>query len=413
MNRWTKPYGTVQISASPAGRRAAISAVSVKTALSLISETLVAKKYIQLSPHKLSPSLQTSMDFIPSQPLVVDNKKIKRRKDKSAEKNNKKRKRKTDEDSGDAAPAPAKKRRPLDRTDPSSVKDVPAVQLDAIDESPFYEKTYSLYLPISPISYHYPLSGLCAEHLSPLILKYYPPFHGVVLSYGNAKFTAQPQGIPENEKPSPILARSVDEYAASFVWITADFLIFSPKRGNSIEGLINIQNQGNLGLLCWGFFNVHIERKRLPKDWTWVSCTSQSHSANNHEINRSIYDAENQREEEQRRTNSVGVEEGYFQDGNGTRVEGLVHFWVKDVESSRGLDRENNFVSIKGTMLSAEEEHALEKHEAARRDGKVGRVLRGWDEEERVMSGSLNENSVGDLMDIDRIAQSRHDSIAI
>lgn len=324
----------------------------------------------------------------------MDIRRIERQNDKSFWMNSKKRKRKTAEDSGDAAPAPAKKRRSVDHTDPSKIKDVPLSEpSDTIDGSPFYEKTYSLYLPISPISYHYPLSGLCAEHLSPLLLKYYPPFQGVLLSYGNVRFTEQSQEIFENEKPSPVLARSVDEYAASFVWITADFLIFSPKRGTSIEGWINIQNQGNLGLLCWGFFNVHIERKRLPKDWTWVSYTTQSHSARNHETSSLVYDAESEREEEQQRTNSIGAEEGYFRDGGGKKVEGLVRFWVKDVESSRGLDRENNFVSIKGTMLSAKEEHVLEKHEAARGNSKIRKNSRGQDEEEHSMS--IRRNNAG------------------
>lgn len=355
------------------------------------------------------------MDFTPSQPIIEGNHTLKKQKDKSVGGNIKKRKRKskTDEDSEDAAPGPAKKRRPLARAGLSTVKDIPAVQVDLTDETSFYEKTYSLYLPISPISYHYPLSGLCAEHLSPLLLKYYPPFHGVVLSYSNAKLTADPDGIPENESPSPILARSVDEYAASFVWITADFLIFSPKRGNYIEGWINIQNQGNLGLLCWNFFNVHIERKRLPKDWTWVSCTSQSRLLKGQKPNGSSYGVESQREWEQHRTNGVGDGEGYFQDGNGKRVEGLIRFWVKDVESSCGLDRENNFVSIKGTMLSAEDEQALEKQEAARSNAMVERAMRQRDEEGYSMNGILNENNVGDMMDIDPAAQSKYDNITI
>ena len=334
------------------------------------------------------------MKLTDSRSLSMENGRTERQNDKTNRTSNKKRKHKTAEDSDDAAPAPAKKLRSVNQTDPATIKDVPAPHSDSNHESPFYEKTYSLYLPISPISYHYPLSGLCAEHLSPLILKYYPPFHGVVLSYGDVRFTAQPQKVSENEneKPAPILARSVDEYAASFAWITADFLIFSPKRGNYIEGWINIQNQGNLGLLCWGFFNVHIERKRLPKDWTWVSCTTQSHSARNNERNHLI-DVEESQRDEQHRTDSVDVEEGYFQDGNGKRVEGLVRFWVEDVESSRGLDRENNFVSIKGTMLSTEEEHARTKYEAARDKRKVRNKLMGQDEVKR--SASISKKRVG------------------
>lgn len=375
----------------------------------------MAKNIQIVSTQKFPNFLGISMDLTPPQSIIEENYKIKRQKDENVGGNIKKRKRKskTDEDSDGTAPGPAKKRRPLARTDPSTVKEIPAVQVNLTDESPFYEKKYSLYLPISPISYHYPLSGLCAEHLSPLILKYYPPFHGVVLSYSNAKLTAYPECIPENESPGPILARSVDEYAASFVWLTADFLIFSPKRGNYMEGWLNIQNQGNLGLLCWNFFNVHIERKRLPKDWTWVSCTSQSRLAKGQKPNGAAYGVESQREWELHQMNDVGQGEGYFQDGNGKRVEGLIRFWVKDIESSRGLDRENNFVSIRGTMLSAEDEQALEQHDAARLNGKVGRAMRQRDEEDYSMNGIWNGNSVGDLMDIDRAAQSKYDNIPI
>ena len=348
-----------------------------------------------------------SLEYSPP-PSVVETDELKRKKSKGIERSTRKRKRRTDEDQRHPPPLPAKKRRSLDdRADPAPLTDESSVRPAAVDESPFYEKSYSLYLPISPISYHYPLSGLCAEHLSPLILKYCPLFHGVVLSYSNVRFTAQSQGIPGEEKPGHILAKSVDEYAASYVWITADFLIFAPKRGNSIEGWINIQNQGNLGLLCWNFFNVHIERKRLPKDWTWVSCKSQNPSRRNDQINGLAYDVKSQGGEEQSRTNGVAAGEGYFQDGNGKRVEGLIRFWVTDVESSKGLDREHSFVSIKGTMLSPEEEQALEKHEAARLNGKLGRVVRQRDEEEQAMSGGLNGNSVDNLMDIDLSAQSR------
>jgi DNA-directed RNA polymerase I subunit RPA43 len=322
----------------------------------------------------------------------MENDTAKKNKDRNIEHHTKKRKRKTDEDSGHIA---AKKRRSLAQTHPATVKDVPNIQLEDVNLSPFYEKIYSLYLPISPISYQYPLSGICAEHLSPLILKYYPPFHGVVLSYSNAKLSAHSEYTLENEKPGPVLARSVDEYAASFVWITAHFLIFSPTRGNSIEGWINIQNQGNLGLLCWNFFNVHIERKRLPKDWTWVSGTAQTRSGRNHDIDKSAPGSEGDC------TNRIGIGEGYFQDGKGTRVEGLIRFQVRDVESSRSLDRENTYLSINGTMLKPEEELALQKHEA-------GRLERST---KRLMKGVVNGSRVGDLVDIDRPTQLNHDSV--
>jgi DNA-directed RNA polymerase I subunit RPA43 len=342
----------------------------------------------------------------------LDTEKIKKIKHKSDGKSNRKRTRETDEDLANTTPVPAKKHRPLDGTGQSTMEDGPAVQLDDIDDSPFYEITYSLYLPISPISYDFPLAGLCAEHLSPLILKYYTPFHGLILSYSNARLTADPDSISENEEPSLVLAKSVDEYAASFVWITADFLVFSPKRGNTIEGWINIQNQGNLGLLCWNFFNVHIERKRLPKDWTWVGYTPQSRPVNDNNVNGSGYGTEGQREEQSDGKKGVSVGEGYFQDANGKRVEGLLRFRVMDVENSGGLDRENNFVSIKGTMLTAEEEQALEEHGALRPDSQGRKIVRKPNGEKHSMRGPLKGANVGDPMDINASPQSKHDSIA-
>ncbi|PBP25479.1 RNA polymerase Rpb7-like domain-containing protein [Diplocarpon rosae] len=72
--------------------------------------------------------------------------------------------------------------------------------------SPFHLQTSSLYLPLAPVSQKFPLEGICAEHLSPLLLTYYPPFKG---------------------------------------------------------------NEGHLGLVCWNLFNASIERKRLPSNWEW------------------------------------------------------------------------------------------------------------------------------------------------
>ncbi|KAH8687894.1 hypothetical protein BGZ60DRAFT_394761, partial [Tricladium varicosporioides] len=60
------------------------------------------------------------------------------------------------------------------------------------DSSPFHIQTSSLYLPLAPISQSYPLEGLCAEHLSPLLLTYYPPFEGILLSYHNPRMSEAP-----------------------------------------------------------------------------------------------------------------------------------------------------------------------------------------------------------------------------
>jgi DNA-directed RNA polymerase I subunit RPA43 len=201
---------------------------------------------------------------------------------------------------------------------------------------PFQIQTSSFYLPLSPISQRQPLEGICAEHLSPLILTYYPPLGGVVISYHNVRLSEQPFGDDGNS----ILFQCIDEYAATFAWVTADFLIFKPRRSGHLEGYVNLQNEDHLGLVCWNLFNASIERHRLPKDWQWVSnATAELQGDLRHRAD--------------------GV--GYYKDQNGDRIAGLVKFRVKSVESSH--DRERGFLSIEGTMLDESDEQELLERE--------------------------------------------------
>ncbi|KAI9777526.1 MAG: hypothetical protein M1839_008820 [Geoglossum umbratile] len=200
---------------------------------------------------------------------------------------------------------------------------------------PFYLQKSSLYLPLSPISYSYPLQGICAEHLSPLILTYYPPFHGVIISYSNPTLSENPPRDSDDTK-GPVLAKSVDEYAASFVWVTADFLIFKPQRNQWIQGWVNLQSEGHIGLVCWNLFNASIERKRLPKEWKWVGGKAKRRA-----------DSENGTDE------GDGEAEGYYVDGSGEKVEGLVEFKVRDCETVR--ERDKGFLSIVGTLRGGDE----------------------------------------------------------
>lgn len=246
------------------------------------------------------------------------------------------------------------KRRLKDRP---KAKDTISTPPNALEESPFYEQTYSLFLPLSPISYQHPLQGLCAEHLSPLILVYYPPFHGVVLSYRNTRLSAEPPKDPNIEISAPVLAKSVDEYAVSFVWITADFLIFRPRKHNPIEGWVNLQNKGNLGLVYLNFFNVSIEGRRLPKAWTWVP-----EGIARQGMRRLGLESDRKGEEHEGQHDGDTAGAGYFIDGDGEKVEGLVRLRVTNVETSRSAGQENGFI-IEGTMLSDKEEKELREQE--------------------------------------------------
>ena len=217
-------------------------------------------------------------------------------------------------------------------------------------KTPFHLQTFSLYLPLSPICQNYPLQGLCAEHLSPLILTYYPPFRGVILSYSNARLSEAPQGYTGDEEHGKVLAKSVAEYAASFVWITAEFLIFKPKKGGYIEGWINLQNESHLGLVCWNLFNASIEKQRLPKSWRWVPAGVDSRAKSTARLKNSQDDPSSEGEQNDTSTSKVN---------RAQEDEGYLRFRVKDVDTSLSTDKEKSFLSIEGTLLSEGEEKAL------------------------------------------------------
>jgi DNA-directed RNA polymerase I subunit RPA43 len=237
---------------------------------------------------------------------------------------------------------------------PESIPDPESDEKPAQEISPFHIQTSSLYLPLAAVSQKFPLEGICAEHISPLMLTYYPPFEGVLLSYSNPRLSEKPFG---NDGKTTLM-KSIDEYAVSWTWVTAEFLLFKPEKGAWLEGFVNLQNEGHLGLVCWNLFNASIQRNRLPKDWKWVGVESELVGEGEDEVY-----AEN------------GL--GYYVDDKGNKVEGNVRFRIRDTESSH--DRERGFLSIAGTMLSERKETELTQSENDINGGRAnaGRLLGG------------------------------------
>ena len=217
---------------------------------------------------------------------------------------------------------------------------------DSTGCSPFYIQSASVYLSIPPISLQYATQGLCSEVLSSLILKYYPPLRGVILAYSNVKISEDP-GHPTDNRP--FLAISVHEYAASFIWTTADFLVFRPRKGDHVEGWINLQNEGHIGLICWNLFNVRIGRACLPASWKWIEPTMRKP--------RSKAKLKHDGIDSQFSTNGAMEAgdnpdyQGHYEDENGTPVSGKISFTVEDVEASSSGDHERSYLIVEGTML--------------------------------------------------------------
>ncbi|KAI4171966.1 MAG: hypothetical protein LQ343_003875 [Gyalolechia ehrenbergii] len=302
-------------------------------------------------------------------------------------KRSKKRKRTTQEDIN----SPALKRKHHSKTYSHGVEAsvISSKKVKSPKASSFHLQTSSLYLPLSPIAQNHPLEGLCAEHLSPLILTYHPPLRGTILSYQNARLSTAPQQALAQEN-TPVLAQAIDEYAAPHAWLTAEFLILRPQRGRVIEGWINLQNEGNIGLVCWNFFNASIERKRLPRDWTWIAGGLDTRrSKKKLKGSERDDDMELDQSESGAQTNGFSGSEGHFEDGDGRRIKGLLRFTVKDVDTSRSSGGDNGFLGIEGTLLDEAEERELREAEIRDEGSRAKKYRRKEQNIVYSMSGAL------------------------
>lgn len=290
-------------------------------------------------------------------------------------------KRKHAEVNGDGITSKTKKDKSTKTTStaPSSVENA---------ESPFSLATATLYLPLSPISISptHALASLLAEHLSPLLLTYYPPLKGIVMAYSNASISSYPPSSPSRQSsdpnPQPLtLAKSADEYGVLYVYLTATFLVFRPRRGQTLEGWVNVQSEGFLGAVVFNLFSVGIERKRLPTNWRWVPPGEEDDDGTSSAAKDTTTDDESggprvspgfDPATEQFQPAALAADEldidgededeaasGDFQSVSGHRVRGNVRFRVVDIDVIPGSERDRGFLSIEGTMLSAEEEEKL------------------------------------------------------
>ncbi|KAL4994123.1 hypothetical protein BDV10DRAFT_177501 [Aspergillus recurvatus] len=274
-----------------------------------------------------------------------------------------------------------------------------------IPDSPYTLTTATLYLPLSPISISptHALASLLAEHLSPLLLTYYPPFQGIILAYSNASISSEPSSSSfptstTSPNPQPLtLATTAGEYGVMYVYLTATFLVFRPQRGQTLEGWVNVQSEGFLGAVVLNLFSVGIERKRLPPSWKWIPPGEDENNENKTMTNPNSdedddstpstpFDPEKEhfnpvplasdsnpfsydqgqisdttagaidQHEGSKGSSDEDSLEGHFQSVSGHRVRGTIKFRVVDIDVIPGTERDRGFLSIEGTMLSEEEE---------------------------------------------------------
>lgn len=269
-------------------------------------------------------------------------------------------------------------------------------------EYPFFTQTFSQRVPIWPAAFDEPLTKTAREYLDPMLNRYSPKFKGVLLAYKNVNVSHRPQRPNPNDPPTdetPVALESFECYAPPFAWLTADLHLFVPSRGAWMEGEINLQSEGHIGVVCFEKFNASISRRSLPRGWKWVEQTEEEREAEEaaavEEEDPFAAEAGEDEEKAEGEEGAEGEEEqegeegtsttkpaknlhrlrssGYWLDENGDKVSGKVYFRIKNFSS--GSTGDYTYLSLQGTMLddeaekeAAAEERGIEKARRARQN---------------------------------------------
>jgi DNA-directed RNA polymerase I subunit RPA43 len=323
------------------------------------------------------PSIAEPMDVDPPEtaPVEEDRKSDKKRKERRSKKQKAEEDEDMDEDPAEAdSGADRKKRKNKDKPKESSNTGTQGTQESAAaapadSDFPFFTQAISLYVPFFPVGFDKPLTNVAAQHLDPLLNHYSPLLRGVLLSYSNLNLSDRPAKASVTHPPTdqtPALLHSIDEYAVGFGWLTFDAQLFVPSRGKWMEGVVQLQSEGHIGVVCWNKFNASIEAKRLPQGWTWVDLAKGGPKP----IASPIPD-ENEEEEHQEEEDILDGEElqvveqihttGYWVNENGKKLGGKLRFRIKNFDV--GLAGDYGYLSIEGTCLDDDAERALAAQE--------------------------------------------------
>ncbi|KAF2463406.1 uncharacterized protein BDR25DRAFT_307839 [Lindgomyces ingoldianus] len=280
--------------------------------------------------------------------------------------------------------------------------------IQTTDPSLFHIESISQYVSLPPSSLATPLPSLCAALFSPLLLTYFSPARGIVLSYSNLRLADEPPARKktrasshsyspshspshsrrrrdrqspspdddsnasdtENPEEHPLLCKITDEYNAAFLWATADFLVFRPRTNAWIEGRITHQSSSHITLAFLNSFPVAVMREGIPLGWAWVATTSQSAAAN----------------EKQSRRRGRGVGEGHRGDGSGAGywigddgmpISDILSIRIRDFEAKTKSAGGKGHFRIEGSLLSVEEEKEVEIERQRQRQEKGKKQTRG------------------------------------
>lgn len=147
-------------------------------------------------------------------------------------------------------------------------------------QTTLHTERVSQYVSLPPAALNAPLPALCANVFSPLLLSYFPPARGIVLSYSDVSLSSSPpsknQDNAEDEDGGQVMLRHVDEYSTPYLWARATFVVFRPVRNAQIAARITHQSKTHLTLSYLNVFPVSVLAAQLPSAWTFDAASGEA-----------------------------------------------------------------------------------------------------------------------------------------
>ncbi|KAK9453537.1 hypothetical protein V1511DRAFT_505006 [Dipodascopsis uninucleata] len=197
----------------------------------------------------------------------------------------------------------------------------------------------AMHVSVAPMYALCPLRGIRVQHIDPLTMTYYPEVGGIILGCLDVH-------IDENDA-----AKIADDSPFAYVWITAKFLVWRSNIGDILQGRINVQSSGHIGLLVHDVFNASIVRDRIPANWKFIDihadadsdigATGETEGEDEEEVSLGEEEDGNMEEADLDSTRSLG----YWVDEKGKKVEGKLTFVIEN------LHRTTKVFSIEGSLL--------------------------------------------------------------
>jgi len=284
-------------------------------------------------------------------------------------------------------------------------------QLESTEATSFYSTRLSLYLPIPPVGLANSISAILSLHLAPLLLTYFPPAGGMILSYHDPVLSARPDAslnkaflppssgdIPSNRHGNTF-TKVGEEFGACWAWLTATFLVFKPEGGDELKGWTNVLSEGFIGVVCYNYFQAAVGKSRIPKSWTWTGASRrQRKTPRKGRLNDS--DEPSQEAAADSQETVVAREDDAFEDGVGTflddygsQIPETMGIRVADLEIVPAAERGKWSLQIEGTLLNEEEEAEVRVEERQKYENRMSRSRSRSKPGTPMMSGGLPTHS--------------------